>query len=535
MLETIRRNVSGIIPMRNGAVVRCQEPMEKPIMVDSKSLVPATKRLALRRGVILSSVAGLAIAAVVAAPLAPKASIPTLVGKAAAAETAHTPDSFADLVARVKPAVISVRVKMANDDSRGLSQGDQFEFPQGTPFDRFFRQFDFPEMPRGPQAITDGGSGFFISANGYAVTNYHVVDHAKSVEVTTDGGQSFKAKVVGTDSKSDLALIKVDGGNDFSYVKFAEKPPRIGDWVIAVGNPYGLSETVTAGIVSARGRDIGAGPYDDFLQVDAPMNKGNSGGPTFDVAGDVVGVNTAIFSPSGGSIGIGFAIPAETVKTVVAQLKDKGSVTRGWLGVQIQPVTPDIADSLGLKAAEGALVAQPQADSPAAKGGINAGDVIDAVDGQPVKDAHELAMKIGAMPPGSSVKIGIWRDGKDQTLTLTLGELPNNRMANADTEDYQTSGNAVAHLGLSVAPAKEVGGAGEDGVVVTDVDPNGSAADHGLDVGDVILDVGGKAVSNVGDVRKAVRDAQTAGKHAVLMRLKSSDRTRFVALPIAHA
>jgi serine protease Do len=466
----------------------------------------------------------------VAAPLAPKTGIPTLVSKAAAAETTHTPDSFADLVARVKPAVISVRVKMANDGSRGLSQGDQFAFPEGTPFDRFFRQFDFPEMPRGPQAITGEGSGFFISADGYAVTNYHVVDHAKSVEVTTDGGKSYKAKVVGMDSKTDLALIKVDGGNDFSYVKFADKPPRVGDWVIAVGNPYGLSETVTAGIVSARGRDIGAGPYDDFLQVDAPMNKGNSGGPTFDVAGD-----TAIFSPSEGSIGIGFAIPGETVKTVVAQLKDKGSVTRGWLGVQIQPVTPDIADSLGLKAAEGALVAQPQADSPAAKGGINAGDVITAVDGQPVKDAHELAMKIGALPPGSSVKIDIWRNGEDRTLTLILGELPNNRMANAETEDYQTSGNAVAHLGLTVAPAKEVGGAGEEGVVVTDLDPDGSAADDGLEVGDVILDVGGKAVSNAGDVRKAVREAQTAGKHDVLMRLKSSDRTPFVALPIGHA
>ena len=287
--------------------------------------------------------------------------------------------------------------------------------------------------------------------------------------------------------------------------------------------------------VSARGRDIGAGPYDDILQVDAPMNKGNSGGPTFDVAGDVVGVNTAIFSPSGESIGIGFAIPTETVKTVVAQLKDEGSVTRGWLGVQIQPVTPDIADSLGLKAAEGALVARPQDDSPAAKAGINAGDVITAVDGQPVKNAHELALKIGAMPPGSSVKIDIWRNGKDQTLTLVLGELPNNRMANADTEDYQTSGNAVAHLGLTVAPAKEVGGAGEEGVVVTDLDPNGSAADHGLEVGDVILDVGGKAVSNASDVRKAVREAQTAGKHDVLMRLKSSDRTQFVALPIGHA
>jgi serine protease Do len=502
-------------------------------MVDSKSSVPVVSKHPLRRGILLASVAGLAIAAAAAAPLAPKTSLATLVGNAAAAETAHAPDSFADLVAHVKPAVISVRVKMAKDDAMGLGQEDN-SFPEGTPFERFFRQFGSPETPRSRQAITGEGSGFFISADGYAVTNNHVVDHARSVQVTTDDGKTYTAKVIGTDPKTDLALIKVDDRSDFSYVKFADKAPRIGDWVVAVGNPYGLSETVTAGIVSARGRDIGAGPYDDFLQVDAPMNKGNSGGPTFDIAGDVVGVNTAIFSPSGGSIGIGFAIPSETVKTVVAQLKDKGSVTRGWLGVQIQPVTSDIADSLGLKTAEGALVAQPQADSPAVKAGIQAGDVIRAVDGQPVKDSHELARKIGAMSPGTSVKVDIWRNGRDQTLTMTLGELPNGRQANAGTDDHQT-GTAVARLGLSLVPASEVRGAGKQGVVVTDVDPDGTAADHGLGVGDVILDVGGKAVSSAGDVRGALHDAQTAGKRDVLIRLKSGDQMRFVALPVAHA
>jgi serine protease Do len=507
--------------------------MEKPIMVDSRSSVPAANKHPLRRGIFLSSVGALAIAAAVAAPLAPKTSLATLVGNAAAAETAHTPDSFADLVARVKPAVISVRVKMASDDATVSGQEDDNP-GEGTPFDRFFRQFGTPQMPHGRQMVTGEGSGFFISADGYAVTNNHVVDHATSVQVTTDDGKTYTAKVVGTDPKTDLALIKIDGRSDFPYVKFADKAPRIGDWVVAVGNPYGLSETVTAGIVSARGRDIGAGPYDDFLQVDAPMNKGNSGGPTFDVDGDVVGVNTAIFSPSGGSIGIGFAIPAETVKTVVAQLKDKGAVTRGWLGVQIQSVTPDIADSLGLKKAEGALVAQPQADSPAAKAGVQAGDVITAVEGQPVKNSHELARKIGAMSPGSSVKIDIWRNGQTKTLTFSLGELPNNRQANAGTQDHQT-GNAVARLGMRIAPASEVSGAGQEGVVITDVDPNGAAADHGLGVGDVILDVGGKAVSSAGDVRTALHDALSAGKHDVLIRLKSGDQTRFVALPVAHA
>ena len=276
-------------------------------------------------------------------------------------------------------------------------------FPKGSPMERFFQRFGMPEgghgEPHGPRGRQFGqaqGSGFFISADGYAVTNNHVVEKATSVEVTTDDGKIHTAKVIGTDPRTDLALIKVDGSN-FPYVKLAEAAPRIGDWVLAVGNPFGLGGTVTAGIVSARGRDIGAGPYDDFIQIDAPVNKGNSGGPTFDVEGNVIGVNTAIFSPSGGSVGIAFAIPAETVKTVVAQLKDKGSVTRGWIGVQIQPVTPEIADSLGLKKPGGALVAEPQTDSPAVKAGIQAGDVITAVERQAVDDARDLARKIGGM------------------------------------------------------------------------------------------------------------------------------------------
>ena len=273
----------------------------------------------------------------------------------------------------------------------------------------------FPNgMPHRHQVITGEGSGFFISPDGYAVTNNHVVDHAKSVQVTTDDGTIYTAKVIGTDKKTDLALIKVDGKKDFTYVKFADQPPRVGDWVVAVGNPFGLGGTVTAGIVSARGRDIGAGPYDDYVQIDAPINKGNSGGPAFDMNGNVIGVNTAIFSPSGGSVGIGFDIPANTAKLVVAQLKDKGYITRGWLGVQVQPVTADIADSLGMKQARGAMVDNPQDGSPAAKAGIEAGDVITAVNGASVKDSRDLARNISMMAPGSFGEARCSAQGRNQ-------------------------------------------------------------------------------------------------------------------------
>jgi serine protease Do len=362
-----------------------------------------------------------------------------------------------------------------------------------------------------------------------------VVQNAETVQVTTDDGKTYSAKVIGTDPRTDLALIKVDG-KDFPYVKLADGAPRIGDWVLAVGNPFGLGGTVTAGIVSARGRDIGAGPYDDFIQIDAPVNKGNSGGPTFDVDGNVIGVNTAIFSPSGGSVGIAFDIPAETVKTVIAQLRDKGTVTRGWIGVQIQSVTSDLADSLGLKKATGALVSEPQPNSPAAKAGIESGDVITAVNGAAIADARELARKIGTMAPGASVKLDLMRQGQEKSVTLTLGTLPNDRQAmNHQNDEHQTPDSSVPKLGLTLAPSDQVSGSDGNGVVVTAVDPNGVAADHGLKVGDVILDVGGKAVSNPADVRTQLAEARKEGKHALLFRVKSGEGTRFVALPLGNA
>jgi len=457
------------------------------------------------------------------------------------AQTAQRPVGFADIVEKVKPAVISVRVKMDGGPRTMSFDGGDSPFPPGSPMERFFRRFGMPDgqdMPRGQRErhnYTLGqGSGFFISADGYAVTNNHVVDKAESVEVTTDDGKTHTAKVIGTDAKTDIALIKVEGGNNFPFVQLADKAPRIGDWVLAVGNPFGLGGTVTAGIVSARGRDIGAGPYDDFIQIDAPVNKGNSGGPTFDVDGTVIGVNTAIYSPSGGSVGIAFAIPSDTVKSVVAQLKDKGSVTRGWIGVQIQPVNADIADSLGLKKAEGALVAEPQPDGPAVKAGIQSGDVITSVNGQEVKDARDLAKKISSMPPGSNVKLGVISKGSEKTLTVTLGELPREQREARATPGGRDEGSDVPKLGLSLAPASKVAGAGSDGVVVTQVDPDGPAAQHGFKNGDVILDVGGQRVTSPEQVRKAFADARSGGKRTILLRVKSGDNTRFFAVPVGR-
>jgi serine protease Do len=494
-----------------------------------------------RRIAILATVVGLGTAAMYTDYAFGPQTASNALFAPAYAQNAQRPVGFADIVEKVKPAVMSVRVKMeAPSDATTFNFGGDDNPLRGSPFEEFFKRFaqpgpngrsEAPNAPRRRQYATGQGSGFFITADGYAVTNNHVVDKAESVEVTTDDGKSYTAKVIGTDPRTDIALIKVSGRSDFPFVHFGDKSPRIGDWVLAVGNPFGLGGTVTAGIVSARGRDIGAGPYDDFIQIDAAVNKGNSGGPTFDVDGNVIGVNTAIFSPSGGNVGIAFDIPAETVQKVVAQLRDHGSVTRGWIGVQIQPVTADIAESLGMKNARGALVAEPQSGSPADKAGVKSGDVIVSVNGEAVEDARNLARRIGSLSPGTSVKLGVIRSGREDNLTLTLGELPRERQARAAVEEREDQGSTdVAGLGLSLAPAKN----GGEGVVVTSVDPNGNAGDR-FKNGDVILDINGKQVSSPADVRKAVSDAHAGGKRTVLMRVKSGQATRFVAVPIGNA
>src|SRR6516164_3288525 len=365
----IRRWILGcaIIQTVNGLIQQGERDMNDRRPYQSKE-----NRVSAYRLILLASAASVAVAVVVGG-LSGNGVLSSLVAPAQAATDTRAPAGFADVVAKVKPAVISVRVKVeptAQMMQEG-DEGDAIPLPPGNPLEKNFEQFEFRGMPEGPQGkqmVTGEGSGFFISADGYAVTNSHVVDHAKTVQVTTNDGAVYDAKVIGVDAKTDLALIKVDADKNFAYVQFAQDDPRIGDWVIAVGNPFGLGGTVTAGIISARGREIGSGPDDEYIQIDTPINKGNSGGPAFNVKGEVIGVNTAIFSPSGGSVGIGFDIPASTAKMVVAQLKEHGSVERGWLGVQIQPVTADIADSIGLKKAEGALVDETQATGPAKVG-----------------------------------------------------------------------------------------------------------------------------------------------------------------------
>lgn len=432
---------------------------------------------------------------------------------------------FADLVDRVMPAVISVEVKYANAADR---EGEAA--PRQQQFEEFFNQFpqfrnQLPpgfenRRPRGGAAV---GSGFLISADGFAVTNNHVVQDADEVTVKIHGGAELKAEVIGTDPKTDLALIKVKSDKPFQFVKFAEAPARVGDIVMAVGNPFGLGGSVTTGIVSARGRDIGSGPYDDFLQIDASINRGNSGGPAFNLQGEVIGVNTAIFSPSGGSVGIGFAIPAEITQDVIASLKESGSVTRGWLGVQIQPVTDEIAESLGLASAKGAIVSDVTEGSPALAAGFKPGDTILKADGTEISDARDLSRKVARFAPGKSVNVDIVRDGKPMSVTVKIGTMPNDvRMAsrggNPDSAD-------VASLGMKLGQAED--GAG---VKIVEVAPNSIAAEQGLKPGDIILEVAGTDVNGPADVQDALK---AAGKSRVLMLVRSGDSQRFLALPRA--
>jgi serine protease Do len=441
---------------------------------------------------------------------------------------------FADVVDVVRPAVIGIRTKVAAGSG------------SASPLDRFGRLEPKNEpnkpadpnakrMPGMPPALTTQGSGFFVSADGYAVTNNHVIEGNETAEIQTDDQKTYTAKVVGTDPGSDLALLKVDGRNDFAFATIADDPPRVGDWILAVGNPFGLGGTVTAGIVSARERNIGMSSYEDLIQIDAPVNQGASGGPTFDVRGRVIGVNTMILSPSGGSVGIAFAIPAETVKAVIPQLKEKGSVTRGWLGIQFQPVTPEIAEGLGLKEARGALVVAAQPDGPASKAGIAPIDIITSINDEAVKDGRDLAKKINHIAPGTSLKFGIIRRSAPITVSVTIGERPvaESQASGRAPTRFAEQPNVPSHQPeLKLAPANSIPGVGDEGVVVTDIDLNGRAAAQGMEPGDIIFEVNGKRVRSPEDVRNALREAHNEGKRTALMRLNSGEAARVIAVPV---
>ncbi|WP_075221381.1 Do family serine endopeptidase [Acuticoccus yangtzensis] len=458
----------------------------------------------------------------------------------------NTP-SFADVVDKVSPAVVSIQVK-----SRVAPRLSNFR--EGSPFD-FFEEFserfgrrdeggdrnpfgNRERGNRGRQFSMGQGSGFIISGDGYVVTNGHVVDDAEEVTVILSDGETHEATVVGVDEKTDLALVKIEGDHDFPFVTFASQETRVGDWVMAVGNPFGLGGTVTAGIVSARGREIGAGPYDDFLQIDAPINRGNSGGPTFNLNGNVVGVNTAIYSPSGGSVGIGFAIPASIAEDVIADLKDDGSVTRGWLGVQIQSITPQLAESIGRNNVTGALVTEPQDGSPAADAGIEPGDAIVAVDGEQVESPRDLARTISAKQPGSKVAITVWRDGKEQQVEVTLGTLAETQTASRDSDrrpDRNQEAQETAQvLGMTLVPARQTG-LDTDGLAVISVDPDSAAAEAGIRSGDIIMQASGEDVASRSDFEEGMAIAREEGRSNVFLRIQSGENARYVAVPVEEA
>ncbi|HSM41272.1 MAG TPA: Do family serine endopeptidase [Afifellaceae bacterium] len=444
---------------------------------------------------------------------------------------APAPADFTAVVESVKPAVVSVQVK---SKVRPVADGERrrgFDFrdlPDDHPFNDFFRRYGERrgfEGPRRPRREMSQGSGFFISEDGYLVTNNHVVDGGDELVVVMDDGRELDAKLIGRDRRTDLALLKVEG-NGFTYVAFAKDKPKIGQWVVAVGNPFGLGGTVTAGIISADGRDIGSGPYDDFIQIDAPVNRGNSGGPTFNTRGEVIGVNTAIFSPSGGNVGIAFAIPAATVQDVISEIKQDGSVTRGWLGVRIQPVTKDIAESLDIASTKGALVSEPQQDGPAIGAGILAGDIITKVGDKAVAGPRELARVIAGYDPGETVAITVLRDGKEKVIDVELGKLAN-QASIEDDNNAPVEPTSLEALGLELAPSED-----GEGVVVTGVDENGPAAEKGIRTGDLIRSVGGERVEDVNGVNRRIEAAQKDNRKNVLFQIERDNGSRFVALPL---
>jgi serine protease Do len=471
----------------------------------------------------------------------------------------RAPLSFADIVEKVKPAVVSIHATNGNSRQSRRGQrpgtpgapnapgrGIMPDLPDDHPLNEFFRNLprDFggrrggtPSLPT-PRPSLAQGSGFVISADGYVVTNNHVIDGAEKISVSFDRDNKYEAELIGTDPRTDVALLKIKSNKKFEFVSMASKDARVGDWVIAVGNPFGWGGTVTAGIVSASGRDIGSGPY-DFLQIDAAVNRGNSGGPTFNLDGEVIGVNTAIYSPSGGNVGIAFAIPTKTVMEVVNQLRTKGSVSRGWLGVKIENIDEDKAASLGLGQARGALINDITEGGPASASGLRAGDAITKVDNDSIRDSRELARKIAEYAPGTTVQVQVMRFGKSEVIPVKLGTFPSNPEVAIQSQPQPNRETApkptvteLDQLGLSLTLVTAQPGEAQEGVAISDVKADSDAATKGLKTGDVILEVQGQKVATPADVSAGVKRAAEGGRPAVLLRVKSGDVVRFVAVQL---
>ena len=488
---------------------------------------------------VLSAVRSARIVALVAA-------VSFAIGTASEAFARTAPESFADLASELLPKVVNISTTQT-------VEGRGFEMPQlppGSPFEDFFKEFfdrNQGQQQR-PRRATSLGSGFVVDEAGFVATNNHVIQDADEITVIFHDGSRLKAEVVGRDAKSDLAVLKVSPPGKLSAIKFGNSDKsRVGDWVIAIGNPFGLGGTVTAGIVSARGRDINSGPYDDYIQTDASINRGNSGGPLFNLQGEVIGINTAIFSPSGGSVGIGFAIPTASAESVIRQLVKGGQVKRGWLGVHIQGVTEEIAETLGLKQATGALVASVIKGGPAEKGKIQPGDVVLKFDGRDVTEMRRLPRIVADTDVGKKVPVVVWRDGKEVRLEVAVGQLEEDTKvaARAGTgkggESRTGNGLSLDDIGLTVSDAgprvrerfkieKDV-----KGVIVTGVVDGGPAAEKGIRAGDVIVEVSQQEVAKPADVAARIQEAKKAGKKSVLLLVEGQGGLRFVAVRIGKS
>jgi serine protease Do len=509
--------------------------------------LPTSRR---RASLVRTGVAALTLA--LAVPLVP--ALPPY------AQARSAPESFADLAAKLQPAVVNISTSQTVAARGGP---DMPQLPPGSPFERFFRDFMERQRPPGAPGNPPGtgprgaerpqmpqrkaqslGSGFIVDASGIVVTNYHVIDGADEISITLHDGLTLKANLIGKDDRTDIAVLKVETDKPLPAVPFGDSDKaRVGDWVLAIGNPFGLGGTVTAGIVSARGRDIHQGPYDNFIQTDAAINKGNSGGPLFNMNGEVVGINTAIYSPTGGSVGVGFAIPANLARNVVAQLRDFGRARRGWLGVRIQQVSPDIAESVGMKEPLGAMIAGVTEGGPAEAAKLRNGDIIIKFNGQDVKDMRALPRIVADTDIGRDVPVVVWRDGKEVTLQTKVGELPDDqRVASAapDKPGSATRETELSSLGLRLAPitaeARERFGLAADqkGVLITGVQQGTPAGDKGLKPGDVIVEVQQEEVKSPTDVQDRVEKVRKANRRSVLMLVQTGDGLQWVPLSLSN-